>query len=181
MTYKISGWMPIRTIACMAVFSIAAAAGAQKSDWKSYSYPADGFQANYPSVPELTKKDIPTEAGSFQLHTYLAEIGSAALNISVCDFGPKPPQKTPEEILEGTKNAALQNSSSHILREKKITLGNYPGLEFQAQSENALVTARIYLVGNLMYETLVVAPLGKPFPDTTRFLDSFQLIAKAAN
>jgi hypothetical protein len=54
-------------------------------------------------------------------------------------------------------------------------------VEFQAVSDSAQYTARIYMVGNILYEILVVAPLDKSFADATRFLDSFQLIAKTAN
>jgi hypothetical protein len=36
------------------------------------------------------------------------------------------------------------------------------------------------MVGSTLYQTLVVAPLGKPYADTARFLDSFQLIPRTA-
>jgi hypothetical protein len=42
-------------------------------------------------------------------------------------------------------------------------------------------SARIYLVGTTLYQTLTAAPLGKPFASATRFLDSFQLIARVKN
>ena len=177
----ISRGLQCRMILCVAVLCFAAAVGAQTSDWKPYSYPADGFQASYPSAPEITRTEIPTDAGSFQLHTYIAEAGGAALFIGVCDYGPKTEGKDLQELLQGAKNGALQNSSSHIVSEKKITLGDSPGLEFQAESSTAQITARIYMVGNVLYQALVVAPLDKPFPEVTRFLDSFQLIAKTAN
>jgi hypothetical protein len=181
MTDRISGVLQCRTIVCAAVLCFAAAASAQTTDWKSYSYPADGFQASYPTAPEVSKKDIPTEAGPFELRTYIAEVGSAALFIGVCDYGPKNHGKDPKDLLQGAKNGALQNSSSHLIGEKAIALGVYPGVEFQAVSDSAQYTARIYMVGNILYEILVVAPLDKSFADATRFLDSFQLIAKTAN
>jgi hypothetical protein len=181
MMERISRVMQCRMIVCVAVLCFAAAAGAQTLDWKSYSYPADGFQASYPSAPEISKRDIPTDAGSFELRSYIAEVGASALFIGVCDYGPKTEGKDPQELLQGAKNGALQNSSSHLVSEKKITLGAYPGVEFQAESDTAHFTARIYMVGNILYQALVVAPLDKPFPEVTRFLDSFQLIAKTAN
>ena len=178
---RISRVMECRTIVSAAVLCFAALAGAQTTPWKSYSYPADGFQASYPSAPEVSKKDIPTEAGSFELHTYIAEVGSAALYIGVCDYGSKTEGKDPQELLQGAKNGALQSSSSHMVSEKKISLDVNPGVEFQAVNDTAQFTVRIYLVGNVLYQTLVVAPLDKPYADITRFLDSFQLIAKTAS
>ena len=181
MTDRKSSLMQCRTTLCLAVLCFAALAGAQTSDWKTYSYPADGFQASYPSTPEVSKKEIPSEAGSFELRTYIAVVGPAALFIGVCDYGTKSEGKDPQELLQGAKAGALQNSNSHLVTEKKITLADHPGLEFQAESDSARFTARIYLVGNVLYQTLVVAPLDKPFPEITHFLDSFQLIARTAN
>ena len=67
------------------------------------------------------------------------------------------------------------------MSERKIKLGVYPGIEYEAESDAAHFTARIYIVGSVLYQTLVVVPLGKPYDDTTRFLDSFQLIARTSN
>jgi len=54
----------------------------------------------------------------------------------------------------------------------------YPVLEYEAENSTAHFTVRIYLVGSTLYQTLVAAPVGKPFAGTTEFLDSFKLIAK---
>jgi hypothetical protein len=181
MTNQMRRIMQCRTTVCVAVLCFAAAVGAQTTEWKSYSYPADGFQASYPSAPEITKRDIPTDAGSFELRSYIAQVSPVALFIGVCDYGSQAAGKDPQTMLQGAKNGALTNSSSHLMSEKKITLGVYPGIEFEAESDAAHFTARIYIVGTTLYQTLVVVPLGKPYDDTTRFLDSFQLIARTAN
>ncbi len=153
-------------------------------EWKSYSYPADGFQASFPSVPDLQKKDIPGEAGSFQLRSYIAQDSGVATFVAVCDYGSmtgSPAGKDANTVLQSVKNGALQNSSSHLLNEKKIVLGDNPGLEFEGQSDSAFFTFRVYLVGSTLYQMLVIAPLGKPYANTVRFLDSFQLIPKTTN
>jgi hypothetical protein len=164
-----------------ALLWIAAAAGAQTPEWKTYTYPADGFSAAYPSSPEVQKKDIPTDAGSFELRSYLVQDGATALFIGVCDYGSKATGKDPDSLLQGAKDGALKNSSSHLVSEKKITFGIYHGLEFEAENDQAHFSARVYLVGATLYQTLVVAPLGKPYADASRLLDSFQLIARPSN
>jgi hypothetical protein len=181
MTGAMRRMMQCRFTVLVAVLCFAAALGAQTLEWKSYSYPADGFQASYPSEPELQKRDVPTDAGSFQLRSYIAQVAPVALFIGVCDYGSQVAGKDPDVLLQGAKNGALQNSNSHLVSEKKITLGVYHGVEFESESDAAHFTARIYMVGTTLYQTLVVAPIGKPFPDTVRFLDSFQLIARTAN
>ena len=153
---------------------------AQTPAWKSHSYPADGLSASFPSEPELQKRNVPTDAGSFELRSYIGQDGEVAMFIGVCDYGAQAAGKDPDTLLQGAKNGALTNSNSHLLSEKKMTLGIYRGLTFEAESDAAHFSARIYMVGTTLYQTLVVYPLGKPYADTTRFLDSFQLIARVA-
>ncbi len=169
-----------RLTVSVALLSFAAVLGAQAPVWKSYSYPADGFTASYPSVPDLQKKDVPTAAGTFELRAYIGTDGEVAMFVGICDYGAKTAGKDPDDLLQGAKNGALQNSSSHLLSETKTTFGIYHGLNFEAESTQAHFSARIYLVGSTLYQTLVVYPLGKPYADTTRFLDSFQLIPRTA-
>ena len=185
-----------RMIVCVALLSFAAALNAQATAasatqaataqspqppvWKTYSYPADGFSASYPSVPDLQKKEVPTDAGTFELRSYIGTDGEVAMFVGICDYGSKTNGQDPDALLQGAKNGALQNSSSHLLSETKITLGIYHGLTFEAESDQAHFSARIYMVGSTLYQTLVVSPLGKPYADSARFLDSFQLIPRTA-
>ena len=150
-------------------------------DWKSYSYPADGFNSAFPFAPELQKKDVPTDAGSFQLRSYIAQVESVALFVGVCDYGAAAEGKDPDDMLKGARDGALKNSNSHLVSEHMITLGIYHGLTFESESDSAHFSARIYIVGTTLYQTLVVSPKEALYPDTTRFLDSFQLIARVRN
>lgn len=150
-------------------------------EWKIYSYPADGFSASYPSAPELQKKDVPTDKGSFELRAYIVEFAPVAMFVGVCDYGDATAGRDPDEVLQGAKSGALSNSNSHLVSERKIALGAYHGVAFESESDLAHFSARIYLVGSTLYQTLVVAGLEKPYDGTTRFLDSFQLIARVKN
>ena len=159
---------------------------AQTPAWQTYSYPADGFNASFPSEPDLQKKSVPTEnVGTFELRSYIGTDGEVAMFVGVCDYGSQTAGKNPDDLLQGAKNGALQNSNSHLLSETKTTLGVYHGLTFEAESDQTqkerLFSARIYMVGSTLYQVLVVSPLGKPYADTTRFLDSFQLIPRVAH
>jgi hypothetical protein len=173
--------LPRRLAAFAVVLCFAAALGAQAPEWKTYSYPADGFNASYPSEPELSKRNVPTDAGSFELRAYLAQDGEAALFVGVCDYGSAIAGRNPDTVLQGAKSGAVSNVNGHLISEKKITLGTYPGIEFEAENDTMHFTARFYLVGTTLCQTLIAAPLGKPYAGTTRFLDSFQLIARTGN
>ncbi|MDR3772265.1 MAG: hypothetical protein P4L26_02890 [Terracidiphilus sp.] len=155
-------------------------AAGQKPDWMSYSYPEDGFTVSFPVPPELAKHSVPTDAGTFELRTYLGEVASSALYVGVCDYGSAVSGRDPQTVLDGAQNGALTNVKGHLVSGKKITLGIYPGLAFEAENDTMHFTAHIFLVGTTLYQTLTAAPIATPYPDTTRFLDSFQLIARAA-
>ena len=89
--------------------------------------------------------------------------------------------RTPDQVLDGAQQGAIDNVKAHLLRGKKIMFGAYPGREFEAENDTLHFYARIYLVGTTLYQTLVVAPLANRYTDTVRFLDSFQLIARTSN
>ncbi|MGA3345220.1 MAG: hypothetical protein ABSC76_10165 [Terracidiphilus sp.] len=157
-----------------------AAPTTQTAEWKTLSYPTDGFSASFPSEPEMQKKDVPTAAGTFELRAYIVQQGEAAIFVGVCDYGAAAAGRTPDALLDGAQEGAISNVSGHLISGKKITLGTYPGREFEAESDTMHFSARIYLVGTTLYQTLTAAPLGQPFAGATRFLDSFQLIARVA-
>jgi hypothetical protein len=171
----------MRTKFALAFLVVLATAAASAQTMTQYQYPSDGFRASYPSEPRLDKHNVPTDAGTFELRSYVAEPGQAALFIGVCDYGSSVSGSDPAKLLQGAKNGALQNSKSHLVdgSEKLFTFQGYPALEFQAESDAGHFRARIYMVGTTLYQTLVVAPLGSPYPGTQQFLDSFALIPRA--
>ena len=168
-----------RFVVALAVLCLTFALGAQAQVWNSHSYASEGFRASFPSAPDLQKRDVPTDAGSFQLRSYVAQDGAYALFVGVCDFGAQVNGRDPDTMLQGAKQGALTNSNSHLLSENRLTLGIYHGLQFEAESSEAHFSARIYMVGDTLYQTLVISPLGSIYADKARFLDSFELIPRA--
>jgi hypothetical protein len=165
-------------ILAVVLLAFAAALGAQAQGWQAYSYPADGFSATFPAEPQMQKKDVPTDKGSFELRAYVAQDGQAAVFVGVCDYGSAISDRTPDQVLDGAQQGAIDNVSAHLVRGKKITLGVYPGREFEAENDSMHFYARVYLVGTTLYQTLTASPLGSPYVSATSFLDSFQLIPR---
>ena len=93
---------------------------------------------------------------------------------------PPLPGRDPQSVLDGAKNGAINNVKAHILTEEKVTLGTYPGVTFEAANDSMHFSVRIYLVGTTLYQTLTAAPLADMYSDSTRFMDSFQLIPRVA-
>jgi hypothetical protein len=154
---------------------------AQAAEWKSYSFPVDGFSASFPTEPAKQKQSVATAAGAFELRTYLAASDAVALYIGVCDYGEAAKEGDPDAVLEGAKKGAVSNVNAHLIDSKKVTLGIYPGVAFEAKAaEGTHFFGRIYLVGTILYQVFVALPSDRPYPDTTRFLDSFQLIPRTS-
>jgi hypothetical protein len=63
---------------------------------------------------------------------------------------------------------------------RKIMLGIYPGITFEAETDQLHLSGRIYLVGTILYQTFASRLAAQPAVDTGRFLDSFQLIPRPA-
>lgn len=157
---------------------VSQAAPTQPTVWKTYSFPAEGFSISFPTQPVEQKQTVPTAAGSFELRTYLAASDTVALYVGVCDYGDAAKGGDPDAILEGAKNGAVENVHAHLINSKKVSLGIYPGVELEAAAEGAHLFGRIYLVGSILYQEFVALPSDRPYPDTSRFLDSFQVIPR---
>jgi hypothetical protein len=164
--------------AAVAVMCFGVALSAQAQEWKPYSYPMDGFRASFPSEPQLQKSNVPTAAGTFELRNYVVPTSSGTLFIGVCDYGGKVAGTDPDTVLQGSKEGALKNTNGHLLSENKVMLGIYHGLEFESENDTLHFSARLYMVGDTLYQVLVVSPLGSNNADTARFLDSFELIPR---
>lgn len=168
---------------CAALLALAAATGAQAPPWKHYNYPADGFAVSFTTLPLVQKKMVPTDAGPIELKTYAEQLGAVQLMVTVSNYGSALAGKDTDAQLQGAKNAAVKNAGAHLISEKTIALDDshglaISGLEFEAESSAAHFTVRIYIVGSALYQTLVAAPVAKPYAGTKEFLDSFQLLVK---
>jgi hypothetical protein len=149
-------------------------------DWKPYPYPADGFSASFPSQPKVEKQEILTDAGKFEMRTYDSDQGSAEFIAAVCDYGQAAQGKDPDALLASAEKGAVSNLKARLVSQRSLRLGTNQGVEFEADSDTAHVGARIYLAGSVLYQLIVASPLNARPEDTSRFLDSFQLLATHA-
>jgi hypothetical protein len=153
----------------------------QAQDWQTFKYPSDGFSATFPVAPNEDSRQVETQSGTVELHSYTLELDQVAFFVGVCDYGSKADGSGVDAMLEGAMNGALESSKAHLTRQSKILLGHYHGLEYESDSEEMHYTTRVYMVGSRMYQMLVVYPLASPFAETRRFLDSFQLLGREPN
>lgn len=167
-----------RFIVATLLIAASVLAPAQTAPWKVYDYSDEGFTASYPSLPDLQRKSVDTPSGTFELRSYVAGAGDSTLIVGVCDYGTISAGKDAARMLEGAKNSTLLNSVSHLVSEKAISLGANQGIEFVAENDSTHFVMRMYMVETTLYETLVASPLNKPYDETAKFLDSFQLVTR---
>src|ERR1039458_1381023 len=149
-------------------------------EWKTYSESSEGFSAAFPSQPTMQKQDVLFEKGSIEVRSYLASDGETALLVDVCDYSAEDSGRDPDSVLDRAQNGVITYVKGHLIRGKRISFGNYHGVEFETDNDTLEYTTRIYLVGSTLYQTMTVAPLGNPYINTIGFLDSFQLIARTS-
>ena len=163
-------------ISAIAWLSLASGLAAQAPQWKEFSNETDGFRALFPSPPEFTRSSVPIAGDIFELHSYDAQVGTAALYIGVCDYGAKGVAADPEELLASARQGAVEHMHAHLVSEKHIALDASTGTAFEAESDRLHFSVRMVLSGGALYQIMVSAPLSEPFAESTRFLDSLASI-----
>ena len=146
----------------------------QADGWIRHSSSAGRFSILMPAVPNTQEQPVDTTAGKLINHIFLAQKGSAAFAISYADY----PQNDadPQGVLDNVRDGAVKGIKGTLVSGKNITHKTYPGREFQAATQGALYTSRIFLVNNRLYQMVVVAPVGHlSTAEINKFLTSFDL------
>jgi hypothetical protein len=142
--------------------------------WISYSSPTGRFSILMPAQPKVQEQPVDTAAGQLINHVFLAQSGTAAFAISYADY----PQNDadPQQVLDEVRQGAITGIKGTLISGKNITHKGFHGREFQASTQGALYTSRIFLVNNRLYQMVVVAPAGQlSAADINKFLTSFDL------
>lgn len=178
-TYRILPWL----FAILAPVGSASLA-AQAPQWQTYSYPADGFSASFPSAPQLEGKNQPASASSLELHSYCAQLQSAHLCIAVFLHASETFGLEGDALIQRIKMGDVDSLTGHKTRElseKPIALGGNKGVALETENDVIHASIRIYQAGDVIYQTIVASPIANRSADSDRFLDSFQLIARTQN
>jgi hypothetical protein len=146
-----------------------------KEEWKVYSYESDGFAVSAPGEPTLTKQNQDSPGGKVEVHNYAIELGNnSGVMISTTLFPNV--QGDPKTLVQGAKNGAVDTMNAKITSEKEITIDGYPGVQFEADSQNFHIRSRMYVVKDRLLMLLAIAPNESKIPPTAdRVFDSFKL------
>jgi hypothetical protein len=162
----------------------------QSTEWKEYVYAEDGFAISAPLAPFIHPDYLDGGKGEGLLgHSYFFPLTRQQQEASGYNFllevtlRRDGDQRTPEQVLNDAKNHYASYfgtsfklaSPARVIYEKPISLGKYPGIEFQMQHENIRCVGRFYVIDRRAYSLTVGT--GLPFPDEMqRWYRSFRLI-----
>src|SRR5215813_7058320 len=152
-----------------------------QKDWKEYAYNGDGFAVSAPSEPVMTKQEKETPTGNVEVHNYAIELGNnSGVMLSSAEI--KGAEGVdPKLLLQNAKTGAVTAMNAKITTEKEITLETNPGVQFEAESENFHVRARMYMIKGKLLTLLAVAPATTAIPaNADRIFASLKLLKPAA-
>jgi hypothetical protein len=151
----------------------------ENSGWASFTSAEGRFTVLMPTKPKIEVKDTDTAQGTLQLHLFSSSNDNAYFLVSYNDF-PSVDEANKQAALEAGRTGAIDSMGGALVSERKISIGNDPGLEFSAkkvsEGSEIIANARLYFVGQRLYQLLVLAY--KPHadsPDIQKFLTSFEL------
>ena len=115
---------------------------------------------------------------------FLGPLGDTGYFVSYWDYPPGlvQPDKL-EKMLDASRDGSVANVGGKLVREEKITLMGNPGRDLVIDTGSSagpgarLLRGRLFIVGNRMYQIMVVTPKNqKSSPETEAFLQSFKLL-----
>jgi hypothetical protein len=149
---------------------------AAADDWKTHKSAAGHYSALFPGTPrEATQR---AETG-LDVHIAKLEHNDVAYVVEVASV-PKDvlAKQQPEQFLDNAEKNALERSKGKLVSKRDITTADgHAGREIVVDAPRGVeMTLHAFLVGERLYQVLVVVRKGKGAPeDATRFLGSFTL------
>ncbi len=173
-------------ISLLLAFSLAACNRApQPRELKSE---AGRFSVLTPAPLEEMVQSLQTQGDKIDHHIFSGQLGDTGYFVSYWDYPPGliQPDKL-EKMLEASRDGSVAKVSGRLIRDNKLTLMGNPGLEMvietgsQTGPEARRLQGRLFIVGDRMYQIMVVAPKDeKSRPETEAFLQSLKLLGGPA-
>jgi hypothetical protein len=160
------------------MLALMGAVSAQAQLWTEFRPEGGKFYVLMPGTPQTGLQPVPLPDGkSTQLHQGAIEADSVAYVATFVDYPDEIIRRAPPDThLDNARNGTAKG---HKLRsEKRLTIAKHPGREYIVDRSDGLVMKiRSFLVGNRLYQLIVVGNPGvDTLPDTAKFLESFRLL-----
>ena len=150
-----------------------------RGDDSKYEPSGGNYSIQMPTGKVLeSTSEIAIPGGKTTLTMATVEVGKdVAFMVMYNEYPPEVSKVKPEDILKGCANG-LKTKERSVVSEKDISISvgdaKYPGKEMQVSKGATYLNARMYLVGNRLYQIMVIGPKDVVNnAETTAYLDSF--------
>jgi hypothetical protein len=146
---------------------------------------ADGSFSVVAPVPldPITQTDDIPGIGAIDTHVLVSDAGPVLYYASYADYPTHvTAQRTPAEMLAGSRDGAARGLNGEIVDDRAIVLGDQPGRAFtiygaDKDGQPFTLWVRHYLVENRLYQVMAMATRGaNQEVAAEQFLDSFTLL-----
>ena len=160
------------------VLALVGLTGAQAQVWGEYRPEGGKYFVLMPGTPETGSQPVPLPDGrSVLMYQGSIETPNAAYVATFVDYPDDVISRAPADThLDNARDGTVKG---HTLRsEKRLTIAQNPGREYIiVRSDGLVMVVRSFLVGNRLYQMIVVGRAGvDEQPDTAKFLESFRLL-----
>jgi hypothetical protein len=90
-------------------------------------------------------------------------------------------ESTGQKLLDRLRDSVLAGGKAKLLSETQISLEGHPGRELKVEFPDGIAIARLYVVGNRIYQVIASLETNKKDqePNAIKILDSFKLLSQA--
>ena len=160
---------------CALVFilvAICSISAFQGDHWVKIAPPASGFSV---LMPGEAKEEV-QPGDDFTLHLYSVSAASGFYMAAYGDYAPRIHLDPAGELVANRDNF-LKGLNARLIASKNISLDGHAGIEFTGESDMAVFSSRVYLIGNRVYQIMTAIDSGKDdSANVNRFLSSFAFV-----
>ena len=172
-----------RIVAQLVLAFVAAGCGSTAS--REYTSPEGRYRVQFPGKPKITEQTVPTPVGPIITKVASTKDWSRTERmVMYADFpGGLIHTGNKDRMLDGACQGMATEANLVILSKTPIAMNGHPGREVSFETQEGhragkmTGRARIYLVGDRLYQVFIAGPTGRITPETMEsFLDSFELL-----
>jgi len=153
--------------------------------WKEYSSAEGRFSILFPGTPKEETKSLDVQGAKFKLHIHKLKTFSE-YGVIYADYPiPLDDPDVAKRVLDNGARGAASSVNAELLSVTEISIGGHPGrLLTERLPDGSALKAKMYLVGQRLYQIAVTMPKAESGPDggkalekfADKFLDSFKLV-----
>lgn len=143
-----------------------------------------GFRAEFPEEPERSSRSLTAGNVVLELIAFAAESEGQSVSVAYVDYPPEVNEGPPEDLLNSAADNAALSVAGTVESRSILDFRGYPAIDFTVVSDEGIIQARAFFVGDRFYLLQVVSTEAADGEDSgevesNRFeqlVSSFQLV-----